>query len=302
MPESTDVHTIAVRPPFDLALTVAVLRRLPANMLYRTEHGELRLIASRDDELLLLGVRQSSPGEVAYRILDATLTESRQAPVEGLVRRLLGLDRDMAPLAALVEGDSTLGPLVQRLAGMRPPRFLSLWETLIQVIPFQQVSLAAAMSAVNRLAAALGPRVEFEGQRYLGLPSLDRALKATDEEYRACGLSMAKARALRGCAEWIHDGAIKEDELAGMPDEEAALRLRALPGIGPWSAQLILLRGFGRLGNFPAGDSGAIRGLRDLYKSAADPDDAAATALARMGEWRGYLYFMLLARRQTEFE
>lgn len=295
---SEAVSTIRLRAPFDLKLTVAVLRRLPVNTLYRLEQGELRLVVSLDDAPTLIGVRQTSPGAVEYRTLGATLAESGVAPLEALVRRLLGLDREMAPLIALLERDATLGSLAQRLSGMRPPQFLSLWETLVQVIPFQQVSLAAAMSAVNRLAAAIGPRVEFDGQVYLGSPSLERALSATDEHYRACGLSQAKTRALRGCAERVRDGAIREDELAGMPDEEAALRLRALPGIGPWSAQLILLRGFGRLGNFPAGDSGAIRGLRDLYKASPDPDAEAASALARLGDWRGYLYFMLLARRQ----
>jgi 3-methyladenine DNA glycosylase/8-oxoguanine DNA glycosylase len=76
-----------------------------------------------------------------------------------------------------------------------------------------------------------------------------------------------------------------------------AVRLRALPGIGPWSAQLILLRGLGRLGNFPAGDSGALRGLREVFSAAPDPGEAAAEALERLGDWRGYLYFMLLGRR-----
>lgn len=300
MPDTTKVQTITARAPFDLALTAAVLRRLPVNSLYQLRQGELRLVVSLEGIPTLIGVRQVGPDALTYRAIGRTLEDWRLTAVEGMVRRLLGLDRDMAPFNALIERDAVIGPLAQRLAGMRPPRFLSLWETLVQVIPFQQVSLSAAMSAVNHLVAAFGSYVQFDGERYVGPPALERALSGSDAEYRACGLSQAKTRALRGCAEWIQAGVLKEDELAGLPDEEAALKLRALPGIGPWSAQLILLRGFGRLANFPAGDSGAIRGLRGLFASASDPDTEAAAALARLGDWRGYLYFMLLAKRQLE--
>ena len=245
----------------------------------------------------MIAARQTSPQTVVYRALGATLSDGRQAKVEANLRRLLGLDVDLAPLNTLLAHEPVLGPLAHRLSGLRPPRFLSLWETFVQVIPFQQVSLAAAMTMLNRMVMAYGPRVRFEGEEYMGAPAPDRVLSGAEVEMRACGLSAAKVTALRGCAEWLMAGKISEDELAGLSDEEAAQRLRALPGIGPWSAQLILLRGFGRLGNFPAGDSGAAKGLREVFEAAPNPEAAAAEALERLGAWRGYLYFMLLGRR-----
>lgn len=297
----TDVsHTIHVRAPFDLALTVAVARRLPTNILYPMRDGELRFVLELERATYLIGVCQPEPDLVTYRALGDPLAAHDVALAEGAVRRLLGMDVNLAPLGALMESEPVIGPLFRRLAGMRPPRFLSLWETLVQVIPFQQVSLAAAMSAVNRLAGKYGARVHFEDADYLGAPSVERAAAWTDADLRACGLSQSKARALRGCVESIQSGALREETLAAISDEEAALQLRRLPGIGPWSAQLILLRGFGRLRMFPSGDSGAARGLRTLFKDARDPDSEAAAALSRLGAWRGYLYFMLLASRHLQ--
>jgi 3-methyladenine DNA glycosylase/8-oxoguanine DNA glycosylase len=293
-------HAIHVRAPFDLALTAAVARRLPTNMLYPMRNGELRFVLSLERVSYLIGVRQSGPERVTYRTLGAPLADVDVAVAEGSVRRLLGIDVDLAPLSAMMAAEPVMGPVYRRLAGMRPPRFLNLWETLVQVIPFQQVSLAAAMSAVNRLTAAFGARMRFEGEEYLGVPPVERMENLSGADLRACGISQAKARALLGCAEWITSGAIRENALTALSDEDAALRLRRLPGIGPWSAQLILLRGFGRLGMFPSGDSGAARGLRGLFKGARDPDGEAAAALARLGVWRGYLYFMLLARRYLD--
>ncbi|HEX9036315.1 MAG TPA: hypothetical protein VF808_04930 [Ktedonobacterales bacterium] len=300
MSEESACHFIHVEAPFDLALTVNVARRLPSNVLYPLKDGELRVVVSDWNGPVLVGVRSPEPDRVEYRELGARMGEERLLVVEGYIRRLLGLDVDLTELRKIFASEPTVAPLAQRLKGLRPPRFLSLWETLLQVIPFQQVSLASAMSAVNKLVATLGSRVYYEDREYFGAPPVERVLLATDDELRACGLSRAKVRALRGCAKRVRDGAVREDALASLSDDDAALDLMALPGIGPWSTQLILLRGFGRLGNFPAGDSGAARSLRDLFQREPDPDAAAMKTLASLGRWQGYLYFMLLARRYLD--
>ncbi len=298
MLNDTARQVIYLRAPFDLAITAAVARRLPSNVLYPIHDGELRVVMSHGDENWLIGVRQTGPRAVAYRTLGSALSDRRQATIEANVRRLLGLDVDLEPLRALLAHEPVLGLLAQRMSGMFPPRFLSLWESFVQVIPFQQVSLAAAMTMVNRLALAYGPRVRFEDKEYVGAPDVNRVRAAPITTLRECGLSATKAMALRECADWIITGKVSEDRLAGMTDAEAERLLCTLPGIGPWSAQLVLLRGMGRLGRFPVGDSGAARGLREVFAEATpDPNAAAAAALERLGAWRGYLYFMLLARK-----
>jgi len=65
--------------------------------------------------------------------------------------------------------------------------------------------------------------------------------------------------------------------------------LRELPGIGPWSAALVLLRGLGRLDVFPPGDVGAMRGLSALLR--VGPGAPLDRAIERFGDLRGYLYF-----------
>lgn len=294
-----DISTfdLPVHVPLDLALTAGALKRQPSNILYPIVDGELRMVMSLGAANRLIGVRQPSPHALTCRALDGGLDPDLSAAIERMARRLLSLDVDLSPARALLAREPILGPLAERLSGLRPPRFLNLWETFFQVIPFQQVSLAAAVATVNRLALALGPRLSVGGVEYVGVPALDSMLAASDAELRACGLSAAKAAALRGSAERLRAGALREADLDALPDDEAALALRALPGIGPWSAQLVLLRGMGRLRIFPQGDSGASKGLREAFSAAADPDSAATEALRRLSEWRGYVYFMLLGRR-----
>ena len=83
-----------------------------------------------------------------------------------------------------------------------------------------------------------------------------------------------------------------EDRIARMATRDALRALVELPGIGPWSAGLVLLRGFGRLDVIPPGDVGAERGLSTLLQLAPGPE--VSRGVERFGLFRGYLYFFSL--------
>ena len=299
--DSSGSFNVPVRPPFDLPLTVGALRRLPTSALYPLVGDEFRFMAPLSSGHRLLSVRSpvASAGSHILRCsaLDGAMSAAEVTEAQRLIEWTLGAQRDLAPLQELVASDPTLGPLMRRLAGMKPPRFPSLWDTFCQVVPFQLVSLSAAVATLNRFVMALGPRVEHEGRAYWGVPAPARVLATEASELRACGLSLAKAQTLRGLAERALAGELEAAAFDGLSDAEAIARLTRLPGIGPWSAQVALLRGLGRLSVFPAGDSGAARGLRELFSVSEQPGGDAAALLDRLGEWRGYLYFMLLGRR-----
>ncbi len=292
---------LPVRAPFDLALTVGVLRRLPGSALYTITNDEFRFLAPLTAKPRLLGVRMAAAGEevssLAVRALDGDLGESEVAQAHAMVAGLLDVNRDLSPLRQLTANEPEARALVERLAGMKPPRFLSLWEAFCQIVPFQLVSLNSAIATLNRFVQALGPHQTYEDREYRGIPSPAVVLTAGPAVLRSCGLSEAKARTLLALAERTLAGNLAIDAFAALSDAEAIARLTAIPGIGPWSAQVALLRGLGRLSVFPAGDSGATRGLSELLAGRSDPSTAAQELLDRMGDWRGYLYFMLLGRR-----
>ena len=303
--KSPDTATlIPVLPPFDLRLTVGALRRLPSAALYPMIDGELRLVADLPAGPRLLGVRVTrvaveggDEGALAVRALDGPLSAEQISAAAAMLARMLGVRLDLAPLRARLAGEPALVDLARQLAGLKPPQFATLWQTFLQVVPFQQVSLSAAVTMLNRLVVALGPEIECEGRSYWGAPSPERLLAAETNVLRATGLSAAKIRTLRGLAERALAGELEFERFAELTDGAAIVRLTDLPGIGPWSAQVALLRGLGRLTVFPSGDAGASRGLRELLADAAQPEDEAPALLERLAEWRGYLYFLLLGKR-----
>lgn len=293
--EQLEVPAIA---PFDLQQTVAALRRRPNHLAETMVDGEYRRIVSVDSREHLIGVRQIASDCVAIRALKAPLTPAELGTAASVVERMLGLDVDMAPLRAALAFDARLSQLARHIAGMKPPRFDTLWHTFLCIVPFQQVSVDAGMSMLNRLIARFGNRIEHDNHIYYGFPSPESIRDTTFDELRRCGLSQAKIRTLQNLAAQITNATISESEIDALDDVEAVARLIQLPGIGVWSAQLILLRGFRRLSFFPPGDSGAARGLRSLYDLPAESVEVTLTPLLeRLGPWRGYLYYMILAHK-----
>ena len=209
-----------------------------------------------------------------------------------MVRRILGLDVDLSEALRLAAVDSWLATIVQHLRGLRPPRFASLFETLAMTVPFQQVSLEAGQSFVNRLVQRFG---KSRGDLWL-FPTPEAIADASIEDLRAAGLSAAKATTLQHAASMIVVGTLSDAEIERLPSAEALRLLDDLPGIGPWTAGVILLRGFGRLDVFPPGDVGARRTLAHLLGRTSPIADAdELELLERLGPYRGLVYFLGLA-------
>ena len=183
------------------------------------------------------------------------------APAEPLVRRTFGLDADLRPFYRAAKRVDWLAPIVERMKGVRPPRYASLWEALVNAIVFQQVSIHAAGAILGRVVAHASPVVEHASVVLRPFPLPGRFLEIDAETLRSLGLSSNKVAALRGLATAIGAGGLDADELEPLPTPELIERLTAHPGIGPWTAAVVALRGFGRLDIFPLNDSGAARSL-----------------------------------------
>jgi DNA-3-methyladenine glycosylase II len=265
-----------------------VLQRRPSNLVDVWQDVHYVRVLEIEERLLLVEVENRGTidvPDVRYCIRSG----GQSAAVTATLRRVLGLDVVPAFLHFPVRIDGPLRSTVVALRGMRPPRFADLFESFVNVIPFQQLSLDAGVSIVGRLVQRFGQPVEHSGRRYYASPGAGTIAAARLEQLRACGLSRGKAQTLRNLARMIEARELSEEQLSQMTSRQALHALMELPGIGPWSAALVLLRGLGRLDVFPPGDVGAARGLAPLLQ--LDRRKSIDRAVERYGDRRGYLYF-----------
>lgn len=272
-----------------------ILQRRPANPVDVWDHGRYRRAFATAGGLLLVEVENRGTidrPEVRFAIRSGAPNAVTSRDLARTLHRMLGLNVDPRPFEALAAAEPTLRPTLRALRGMRPPRFAGLFEAFASVVPFQQLSLEAGIAIVTRLVERFGEALDFAGQRFHAFPSAESIAAARLPALRACGLSTQKAQTLRHVARAIVSGHVDEETIARLPTDEALEVLRDLPGIGPWSASLILLRGLGRLDVFPPGDAGATRGLNALLQLKSE--GSLYRVVERFASLRGCLYFYAL--------
>ncbi len=299
MPERPRIDPDLTTPaPFHLQATVRVLQRRPANRVDVWDNGRyLRVFPVKNGHVLAAVTNRGSVARPRLLLTclaasSPALLRGRSAPsreIADKLRAILGLDVDPSPLQRAARSEPGLRKVASSLRGMRPPRFGGLFETFLNVIPFQQLSLDAGTAIIGRLVERFGESLEYRGRLFHAPPEGCAIADARPAALRACGLSGRKVDTLRQIGRAIASGRLDAAEIAGLSTEDALRRLVQLPGIGPWSAALVLLRGFGRLDVFPPGDVGAKRGLAALLQF---EEGTFEERVRRFGELRGYLYFL----------
>jgi 3-methyladenine DNA glycosylase/8-oxoguanine DNA glycosylase len=286
---------LATRSPFNLEATVRVLQRRPANLVDVWKNDRYLRVLQAGDDLVLVEVENRGTidlPDLRWSIRLGTPSRATKIKLGQILRTVLGLDLDVEPTRRLAESERRLRPTAVALRGMRPPRFPEIFATFANVVPVQQLSLAAGVAIVSRLVVRFGERLEYEGLAFHAFPKAETIADARIEALRACGLSLGKAQSIRSLARLIQSGELSTGKLAAMSTNDALETLADLRGIGPWSAGLVLLRGLGRLDVFPSGDVGAERGLRTLLRAGART--SLKRIVDRFGDHRGYLYFCAL--------
>lgn len=293
---SRSEYECSVAPPYRLDLTVSALRRLSSNLVdVLTPEGEyLRAFGGFHKPVITL-VSQPGPAALAITLIGDKREHARALDI---VRRVLGVDRDLAHFDRAAARVPWLKSLAKRMRGVRPPRYPTLWEACVNAVVFQQISLVAATAIMHRLIVTLGRSLVSEGFQHYTFPSLTSFLGAEDDLLRAAGLSLTKLMTLRRVGEALTTGALDETVLEEQASPDAASILCRIKGIGPWTAAVILLRGLGRLDVFPMNDTSVTRNLALVSGSAAV--DVGRT-LRALSPQQGMLYYhLLLARLEAQ--
>ena len=204
---------------------------------------------------------------------------------------MLSLDVDGSGFPAVGERDPVVGELQARFPGLRPVSFYSPYEAAAWTIIGQRIRMTQAAAVKTRLAERLGDRIDFGDHALPSFPAPETlaGLGAFP------GLTDRKVDQLRSLGRAAADGELTAADLRGRPAEEALAHLQRLPGIGPFSAELIPLRGAGHPDVFPLNEKRVQRAMAARYGLGADPEPAELERIA--DGWRPYRTWVCLLLR-----
>ncbi len=278
--------TLHPRGPFSLTAAATFVEAFPGSQAERPPQA-LRYAWAVDGD---------------WRTVQATVRQDDHAvraelagrPAAQLTRRaardlklMLCLDVDGSGFTVLGEHDRVVRALQERFAGLRPVLFYTPYEAAAWTIISQRIRMTQAATIKARLGYELGEHGAFPAPARLAQLSVPQP-----------GLTTRKINQLQTLAAAAQDGALSRQELRAMTYQDALAHLQQLPGIGPFSAELILIRGAGHPDSLPDHDIRLDQAIRSAYNTTDD-----ATIQVITDAWRPYrAWVALLLRAWREAE
>jgi len=213
------------------------------------------------------------------------------------VRRVFDLAADPDTIAAHLALDPALAPLVAARPGLRVPGAWDGFELAVRAIFGQQITVPAATRLLGKLVQEFGDPLPLAMRESEGLSHLfPSAAHIAGANLATLGMPGARAIAVTSLAQAIStDPAIFS---RGASLEEAIAKLRALPGIGEWTAQYIAMRELREPDAFPAADIGLLRAMADGDGKRPSPPELLSRS-ERWRPWRAYAALHLWAAGAT---
>jgi DNA-3-methyladenine glycosylase II len=210
------------------------------------------------DSSAAVDIHQREDGVVVCR------TDAPSSLVDAVRRqaaRSLSLDHDGTDWPLVGERDPVIGRLQQAHGFLRPVCFYSAYEAATSFVIGQRISMRQGARVKKWLGEEFGDRPTVDGHEFVAFPRPSRLLEASV----APGLNQKKLGWLHGIARAALDGRLDTGGLGAMSREEALASLRALPGVGEFTAEAVWLRGCGIVDELPSSEEQSLFAAREMY-------------------------------------
>jgi DNA-3-methyladenine glycosylase II len=281
---------------FSLARSIGFLEAWPASRLQADDREDqaLRFSFCAEHDWQPVGVRVSQRDNLVN--VDTTRPDK---DVADQVARILSLDVDGTALVEVARRDPVVAHLVRSSPGLRPVCFWSPWEAACWAVLSQRTSMSTASALKQRISRDHGTPVVVDGREMVTFPAPQVVLDAPSLP----GVNPVKLERIHGLAAAALDGTLTAEALRAVPADDALATLRELPGIGPFSAALILIRGAGAPDVFTTSEPRLAAATRKVYDL---PEDATEDRYRAVTDgWRplrSWVSFLLRAASEDTLD
>jgi DNA-3-methyladenine glycosylase II len=278
--------------PFDLIKSIRFLEGFGPckGEQCTTETSLTKAIALDGHDIVFRATATPDPTVVAYELFAAA-----PIPADVIERAATAISDyfsmrdDLAEFSARAEQDHENYAFITRaLRGLHQVRFLTVSEIACWSVLSQRSYKSVALAAKHRLMDRFGHRVEVENAVYQAFPTTDELVTLRVEEWDTLVRNARKAATLVSLVAAIEE--VGEDFLRTAPYEDAEAALRAVRGVGEWTAAAILLRGLGRMDECPISMDSFVKVAVEVYGPDVDLAAIKTHYGPQIGYWAYYLH------------
>jgi DNA-3-methyladenine glycosylase II len=297
MEENDDNIKLLLPKEFNFEENITYLARSSNECLFHIKNNRVSKAIPIGAETFIIEVFSEDDNYLTIRFLGERKPTSAitREEVTRYVREWFDLDRDIRHFYSMAKEDPLLGPAVDSFYGLRIIGIPDLFEALCWGILGQQINLTFAYTLKRRLVEKLGRRVVHDGITYWVFPSPEDIAVLPVEELESLRMTNKKAEYLIGVAQFMVEGRLTKEELLNLRNHKDAERtLVKIRGIGPWTANYVLMRCLRYPSAFPIDDVGLHNAIKhQLGRDKKPTKDEIKKIAVNWTDWESYATFYL---------
>ncbi|PFR23013.1 DNA-3-methyladenine glycosylase [Bacillus cereus] len=288
--------TVIAPKEFSFKQNLHYLSRSKNECMFHIENNKIYRVVPIEGKNPLIETSVNNEGNIHVRFLGDEMPPEKwvRAAVARYVREWFDLDTDLTPFYDVAKNDVLLSKPINEYYGLRNMGIPDLFEALCWGIIGQQINLTFAYTLKRRFVESFGEHIEWNGQKYWIFPAPEVIANLSVEDLTELKMTIRKCEYLIGVAKLITQGVLSKGLFINSDLKNAEKILTDIRGIGPWTANYVLMRCLRFPSAFPIDDVGLHNVIKLLTKSDQKPTKKEIREYASAWRnWESYATFYL---------
>ncbi|MGG2073737.1 DNA-3-methyladenine glycosylase [Lysinibacillus irui] len=294
--EVNDVIVITLPDDFDKDANLGYLTREKNECMYAIENDVITKVIAIGEirSLVQINVINNKQMNVHFLNDSRPIEKWKREEVVNYIYEWFDLNNDLTSFFEMAKTDPLLKMPAQKFYGLRVIGIPDLFEALCWGVLGQQINLSFAYSLKRQFVEKYGDSVEWNGKKYWVFPSYEQIAQLTPTDLADIKMTVKKSEYIIGIAKLMADGALSREQLMNMSFKDAEKSLLKIRGIGPWTANYVLMRCLRFQTAFPIDDVGLINSIKLLRNMDRKPTkDEIVELSCPWKNWESYATFYL---------
>lgn len=291
-----DVMIITLPANFDMNANLGYLTREKNECLYEIENNIITKVIAIGEMQSLVQISVIDNQQMVVQFLNGSrpIEKREREKIATYIIEWFDLDNDLTPFYEMANTDPLLKIPAQKFYGLRVIGIPDLFEALCWGVLGQQINLAFAYSLKRQFVESFGDSIEWNGKKYWVFPPYERIAQLEPTDLAAIKMTVKKSEYIIGIARLMACGELSKEQLVKMNFKEAEKSLIKIRGIGPWTANYVLMRCLRFQTAFPIDDVGLINSIKTLRNMNQKPTKEEILELSiPWKNWESYATFYL---------